>query len=106
MDVQVYAVHSGERNKDRDSWLGKLGSNETWVVFSVSDNGPGIDPDIVTTVLEYPAGDRRKHVCLGMGLRIVRRIVAAYDGKFFIRRRREGGTEVLFALKPYKETPR
>jgi two-component system nitrogen regulation sensor histidine kinase GlnL len=66
------------------------------LVVEVSDNGPGIPPELVDKVFSpffttKPQGS-------GLGLAIVRKIVDAHDGRIDLSPRRGGGTSFRIAL--------
>ena len=69
------------------------------VLITVSDNGPGVAPDIVDRIFSpffttKPQGS-------GLGLAIVRKIVDAHDGRIDVVARPEGGTVFRVALPVY-----
>lgn len=58
-------------------------------VVTITDNGPGFDPAIVTTVFDrYHRGDRKGEV--GIGLSIVKAIVSAHGGEVSARNATNG----------------
>jgi signal transduction histidine kinase len=64
----------------------------------VSDNGPGIPPDMIDTVLEPFV--TTKETGTGLGLSICQRIATAHQGQMQVRNRPAGGAE-LTVLLPY-----
>lgn len=66
-------------------------------VVTVSDNGPGFDPDMLPRVFErYQRGDRRGEV--GVGLAIVKAIVDANGGDVAASNAAEGGAVVTVRI--------
>ncbi|MCP5400099.1 MAG: PAS domain S-box protein [Sphingomonas sp.] len=64
--------------------------------FSVSDNGPGIDPNIAP--LLFDAFVSTKSQGMGLGLSICRTIVEAHGGRIWAEPRPGGGTAFHFTL--------
>ena len=77
------------------------------VEFLVSDNGPGIAPEIQSHMFEpFVHGDARLNIGggqLGCGLAIVQRVAAVHGGTAELRRSTVEGTEVALCL-PLKYT--
>jgi signal transduction histidine kinase len=69
-----------------------------WFAIRVSDNGPGIPPDMIDTVLEPFV--TTKETGTGLGLSICQRIATAHQGQMQVRNRPAGGAE-LTVLLPY-----
>ena len=79
-------------------------------VFSVSDDGCGIDPRILPRLFEemFPhaqeqRGDVRRN--MGNGLSVCMSIVRAHGGRMTAQNRKEGGACVSFALPLEEESP-
>ena len=79
-------------------------------VFSVSDDGCGIDPRILPRLFEemFPhaqeqRGDVRRN--MGIGLSVCMSIVRAHGGRMTAQNRKEGGACVSFALPLEEESP-
>jgi two-component system, NtrC family, sensor histidine kinase AtoS len=68
-----------------DSGIGRDG-----VLIEVTDNGPGIPPDVKDKVFDLFFTTKAKGS--GLGLAVVRRIVDAHDGRLDLRTSREGTT--------------
>ncbi len=71
-------------------------SDEQTVTFQVADRGVGVKPEHVERAFERywqgESGDRRHHPGAGLGLYLVRRIVARQSGWVSLRPREGGGT--------------
>ena len=79
-------------------------------VFSVSDDGCGIDPRILPRLFKemFPhaqeqRGDVRRN--MGIGLSVCMSIVRAHGGRMTAQNRKEGGACVSFALPLEEESP-
>jgi PAS domain S-box-containing protein len=70
------------------------------VILSVSDNGPGIEPDQLTSI--FDSFHTTKTGGLGMGLSICRTIAGEHGGKIWAENRPEGGSTFFFSL-PFGE---
>ena len=66
------------------------------VQVSVTDSGPGIDPDIAERL--FQAFSSTKESGMGLGLSICRTIVEAHGGRIAARPAPGGGTEFFFTL--------
>jgi len=77
----------------------------TRVEFSVTDTGPGIDPESLETLYEpfrKSGTDHRHHFCgSGLGLAICHKLVAAMGGEISVTTAMDRGTRFCFEL----ETP-
>ena len=69
-------------------------------VFEVTDNGPGIDPALHTTIFEmfrsFPSSDGRKGT--GIGLSIVKRIIETSGGSIWVESEPGKGATFCFTL--------
>jgi two-component system sensor histidine kinase GlrK len=64
---------------------------------SVSDSGPGIPPERLTTIFEkYESSDQKRGT--GLGLAIVKHIVAAHGGKVWVESNPGEGSKFIFVL--------
>jgi signal transduction histidine kinase len=72
--------------------------------ISVSDTGPGIDPEFIPFLFErFTQADpskTRKHGGLGLGLAIVRHIVESHGGKVMVHNREEGQGSTFIVQLP------
>jgi PAS domain S-box-containing protein len=66
------------------------------VILSVSDNGPGIEPDHLTSI--FDSFHTTKSGGLGMGLSICKSIAGEHGGKIWAENRSEGGSTFFFSL--------
>ncbi len=78
-----------------------------WVFVSVSDNGIGIQPEILEKFqiegqLESSAGTD-KEIGTGLGLQLVRELVAKNQGSLKIESKPEKGSEFIFSLMGSKQ---
>ena len=70
-------------------------------VFSVRDNGIGIDPDHRKKIFQvFQHGHPAKGRGEGMGLAIVRRIIERHNGRIWFESKPEVGTTFFFSLAP------
>ncbi len=69
-------------------------SNRSSIHISISDNGPGIPPDIRKEIFEPNVTTKVSGMSfgLGLGLTIVKRIVTAYKGRISVKSSKEGTT--------------
>ncbi len=67
-------------------------------VFSVRDNGIGIEQDQLEAVFERFKRLDKKYPGSGLGLSICKRIVEGHGGRIWVRSRRERGSTFFFAL--------
>ena len=64
---------------------------------SVSDSGPGIPPEKLTTIFEkYESSDQKRGT--GLGLAIVKHVVAAHGGKVWVESNPGEGSRFIFVL--------
>lgn len=74
----------------------KADLNRKTVVFSVLDEGPGLEEDKAERIFEpFISG---KGNGMGVGLYLVRKIVEAHGGKVYFRKRPEGGSSFTIEL--------
>ncbi|KPN16845.1 hypothetical protein AO715_01760 [Xanthomonas sp. Mitacek01] len=78
-------------------------ADPAWVLLRVEDDGPGIEASERERVFErfYRAGDRPRASGIGLGLSLVKRVVAAHDGTVVCRSGLDGrgcGIEVRLPL--------
>lgn len=73
----------------------RVGGGE--IMVTVSDTGPGIDPDLRETLFEPLISGRPQGV--GVGLAICRTIVLAHGGRIWAEDRDGGGTDIHFTLR-------
>lgn len=72
---------------------------EEHVIISVSDNGPGIDPEDLSGIFDkFKRGVDSKTGGTGLGLSICRGIVESHNGTITARNRSGGGAEFLICL--------
>jgi two-component system sensor histidine kinase BaeS len=73
------------------------------VTISVTDNGPGIDPEVLPNLFErFAKSDASRGS--GLGLAIARRLVEAHGGSIRAQRPAEGGTTISFDLPTAPQT--
>ena len=72
--------------------------DETRLIISVSDRGPGLSPDAAERVFEKFYRDGRKTGGLGLGLSIARGFVEAHGGKLVGENRDGGGARFTISL--------
>ncbi|MEW5773616.1 MAG: PAS domain S-box protein [Thermodesulfobacteriota bacterium] len=76
--------------------------NRRWVLFSVEDSGPGIPdealPSLFEPFVQADGSATRRHGGAGLGLALVKRVLARLDGRMSVNSRPGKGTEVCFSL--------
>lgn len=75
------------------------------VVFSIVDEGPGIDPEqqlkIFESLYRVEQGDWKTRQGLGLGLYIAQALVKRMDGRLWVESEKGSGTSFRFALPRY-----
>ncbi len=82
-------------------WIGlRLEQTDRSVVFTIEDNGPGIPPDALHHVFDrfYQSDSSHKQEGNGLGLALVRQIVAVHQGEVTVENRTEGGCRFTVVL--------
>lgn len=74
-----------------------------WVVFSVEDNGPGIDDDTLEKVFLPLFTTRRNKQGTGLGLSISKKIIAEHGGEIYIKTKKGVGTKVEIFLPAHTD---
>ncbi|MCW7474201.1 PAS domain-containing sensor histidine kinase [Leptospira levettii] len=74
-----------------------------WVVFSVEDNGPGIDDDTLEKVFLPLFTTRRNKQGTGLGLSISKKIIAEHGGEIYIKTKNGVGTKVEIFLPAHAD---
>lgn len=64
--------------------------------ISITDNGPGIDPDVAPRLFETLVTS--KSTGLGLGLVICKSIIEAHEGRLWLEKSQSGLTEFRFTL--------
>ncbi|MBL0954727.1 MAG: PAS domain-containing sensor histidine kinase [Leptospira sp.] len=77
--------------------------NKDWVVFSVEDNGPGIDDDTLEKVFLPLFTTRRNKQGTGLGLSISKKIIAEHGGEIYIKTKNGVGTKVEIFLPAHTD---
>ena len=80
-----------------------VSANETEAIFSIEDNGKGIDgkilPMLFTGQISHREGETYDNKrSMGIGLSVCMTIVRAHDGIMKAENRKEGGARVMFWL--------
>ena len=71
---------------------------DEYVNISISDNGPGIDPEICDRIFEPFFSTKKMGDSMGLGLSIVESIVTSYNGSIKAMNNTEGGTLIQVSL--------
>lgn len=82
-------------------WIGiRLNAENNRAVFTIDDNGPGIDNDALRHIFDrfYQCDSSHKQEGNGLGLALVKRITALHKGTVFAENRPEGGTRFTVTL--------
>jgi signal transduction histidine kinase len=78
------------------------------VLISVSDRGPGIEPEIADRIFaaftQADVSITRPHEGLGIGLYLARKIMAAHEGRIEMAPRQAGGTTFVLAFPQAEST--
>ena len=108
VQVLVNLLDNAVRHTPEGSPIGlKVFTQKDKVVFEVSDNGPGIAPDLLNTVFDsfvrgtQPVSDGQRGI--GLGLAICRAVVEAHGGSIKAENSVEGGAKFTFHI-PGKES--
>lgn len=74
-----------------------------WVVFSVEDNGPGINDDTLEKVFLPLFTTRRNKQGTGLGLSISKKIITDHGGEIYIKTKEGTGTKVEIYLPAHTD---
>lgn len=74
-----------------------------WVVFSVEDNGPGIDDETLEKVFLPLFTTRRNKQGTGLGLSISKKIIAEHGGEIYMKTKEGVGTKVEIFLPAHSD---
>lgn len=77
--------------------------NKDWVVFSVEDNGPGIDDETLEKVFLPLFTTRRNKQGTGLGLSISKKIIAEHGGEIYMKTKEGVGTKVEIFLPAHTD---
>jgi signal transduction histidine kinase len=74
----------------------EAGSN---IILSIKDNGPGVEPDLLSHIFErFSQARRTAKTGTGLGLSIAKAIVEAHDGKIWVESKVGIGSTFFFTL--------
>jgi two-component system sensor histidine kinase KdpD len=78
----------------------KVSSKKSGAVFTISDQGKGIDPSRIPDIFDGKANKVSSDSSrgLGIGLSICKSIILAHDGKIFAENNISGGARFTFVL--------
>lgn len=68
------------------------------VKCTVSDDGPGMDPDVQNEIYEPFFTTHQEEKNLGLGLYIVRSVISKYNGSIYLNSKKDQGTIFTFVL--------
>ncbi len=94
-------VHDGQVTVDAD--ISEKDGQE-WVSITVSDDGPGIDPDMLSRLFEPFASTRLDAHGTGLGLAVAEGIVREHGGLILARNRSDRSGAVFEVMLPVKST--
>lgn len=75
----------------------RMSVDQEWVLFCISDNGPGIPEDLIDRIFDPFVSGRSNGI--GLGLAIVKKTIAQHQGEIWCTSRPDGGTEFHFRLR-------
>ena len=80
-----------------------ISANETEAIFSIEDNGKGIDgkilPMLFTGQISHREGEMYDNKrSMGIGLSVCKSIIDAHRGKVWAENKIDGGAKILFTL--------
>lgn len=76
-----------------------------WVSVTVTDNGPGIDPDVLPRLFEPFASTRLDSHGTGLGLAVADGIIREHGGLILVRNVSDGPGAVFEVILPVMQTP-
>lgn len=88
------AAHTEQRDGDR------------WVIVTVTDNGPGIEPSLIPEMFEPFQSTRLDHKGTGLGLAVAEGIVREHHGTLIARNRSDCRGAVFELVLPLTARPR
>ncbi len=77
----------------------------SWVTISVTDNGPGIDPEMLERLFEPFASTRLDAHGTGLGLAVAEGIVREHGGLILARNKADGSGAVFEVILPARAEP-
>lgn len=77
----------------------------SWVSISVTDNGPGIDPEMLERLFEPFASTRLDAYGTGLGLAVAEGIVREHGGLILARNKADGSGAVFEVILPARAEP-
>ena len=93
-NLAMNAMEAAKGPVDLTLWVGAL--NENWLQIRVSDNGPGIDEDILDRVFDPFFTTRVQGT--GLGLAVVAMTIGNHGGEISVRNTPAGGAEFIIDL--------
>ena len=101
LNLMRNAVESMESSPVRELTIAAGADGDAMAVLSVSDTGPGIDPETAEQLFR-PFFTTKSHG-LGVGLSICRTIVEAHGGRIWVERNDRGGATFRLTLPVVRE---
>ena len=95
------ATESDKKPEIKFTAMSRLGDSSSTIQFEISDNGPGIDDDIVEQLFEPFYTTRSKGT--GLGLAIVKGFIEQHHGQIYLETKEEGGGAICTILLPISE---
>ncbi len=77
-----------------------LNDRDQRIIMSFSDNGPGIEKEILKKVYDPFYSTKKKGSGTGLGLSVVKRVIEMHEGNLQIYSKKDMGTKVIISL-PY-----
>lgn len=92
----VWLDVSSDKLLDATGWNGQAGDDLPGVKIRITDDGPGLSPEVLERVFEPFVST--KDTGIGLGLSICQQIVESHEGRITARNRDGGGAEFTVSL--------
>jgi nitrogen fixation/metabolism regulation signal transduction histidine kinase len=92
----LHNAHDALQHVERPQIILSTASTDTEFILTVSDNGSGIQENVLARIFEPYMTTKTKGT--GLGLPIVKKIVEEHGGRISIENKSSGGTQVIVSL--------